>query len=106
MTTKAITAKALENDLIARLKHAIELDVEVVAYDFQPKANRMVCYFYMRNGFIIEGVVFALVDTLGNREKARKTALEKLILIEQYVLADTLYQKAEQDNIKKLGGYK
>lgn len=101
----ALTVASVNLALVCTLKHQVELDVERTVYFMDNKSQRMFCHFYMKNGFVIEGAAFAHTDNLVTREWARKDGVQKIILIEQYMLAEKLYREAEQQNSnKQLGG--
>lgn len=79
--------------VVAEIKHSIEQDVEFITYIPLPKLRLMQCTFHMRNSFMIQGeaVLLASGNTALAKDLARRAALKKLILIEQYLLADNMY---------------
>ena len=92
MTQSNLVHKATEA-VVAQIKRSIEQDVEFITYVPLPKERLMRCIFHMKNSFMIEGesVLLAGGNMQNAKDYARRAALKKLILIEQYLMADDLH---------------
>jgi hypothetical protein len=86
-------ASAHEKLLFNVLKKDIEHDVEYIYYIPSLKTKQYICHMYMRNGFVIEGVIDLVVGMSSTQaiDLARRDALKKLSLIAEYNLADKFH---------------
>jgi len=88
-----LTVRQQAELVIAQVKSGVESDVEFVTYVRLPAQRKMMCMMHMRNSFVFEG--FGVLLHGGNealaREVARRDALRKVILVQQYLLCDELY---------------
>lgn len=96
-----LSASSLLAGLELKLGNAIRLDVELIKYTYAFSERMMYCHMTMRNGFVLEGSIYAKTDNLYAREMARKLVLTRVIMIEQYLLADKLYAESVIDNSQR-----
>lgn len=91
MTTSIKIVQRTLDDLNEELLAQTRKDVEVTAYT-NLSTGRVCCQMFMKNGTVIEGYAFRTKFSDGKMD-ARRAALKLVILIEQYMAAERLYQE-------------
>lgn len=98
-----LTCVNVLSDLTKRMKFWMECNVDVIRYHSMPGDRLMLCRIHMKNGFVIEGKSVLLPQGSDSfaKNSSREQALEKIMLIGQYVMSEALHRAAEVDNHRK-----
>jgi hypothetical protein len=92
MNTQIKIVQRTLDDLNERLLANVRANVEVTQYTNRPNGE-VLCQMFLRNGMIVEGYAVRSKSDDG-KMIARRRALKQVILIEQYLEAERLYQAA------------
>ena len=101
MSAQIKTVQRTLDELNERLLANVRANIDVTHYVTQP-TGRVLCQMILQNGMIIEGYAMCSRTTDGKME-ARRAALKQVILIEQYLESERLYQAALADQTTKAG---
>lgn len=96
MSAQIKTVQRTLDDLNERLLANVRANIEATHYTSQP-TGRVLCQMFLRNGMVIEGYAMRSKTNDGKME-ARRAALRQVILIEQYLESERLYQETLGDN--------
>lgn len=94
MTTQIKVIQRTLDDLNERLLANAWANIEVTQYIPQPKGV-ILCRMFLRNGMIVEGYATQANNGKGD---ARLRAIKQVLLIEQYLEAERLYQAAAKES--------
>jgi len=89
-----LTVAIAAGDIDARIVFWLDNKIEMESFCFNRKDKTFTCTLHLVNGHTIDGVATT-------RLCAKKRAIDRAVLIAEYLLAEAFYKSAESDNSTK-----